>query len=59
MDETTNKDEARDFVEHIVRTTNQDPQSIPPKALKRAIKAATDAVAELRKAAELAQEDNR
>ena len=59
MDEADIREEARDYVEHVVRTSNRDLASVPPKAMERALKAAEDSTAELRKAAELAQEADR
>ena len=56
MDEKAIEAEARDYVEHVVRRGNQDPESIPAEAFERAVKTATEATAELHKAAELAQE---
>jgi hypothetical protein len=56
MDEKTVEDEAREYVEHVVRMGNQDPESIPPEALERAVKTAAEATAELHEAAELARE---
>lgn len=49
--------EARDYVERVVRLSNQDPENIPPEVLERAVKTAADSAAELHEAAQLAQEE--
>jgi hypothetical protein len=56
MDEKTIEDEARQYVEEVVRKSSQDPESIPAEAIERAVKTATAATAELHEAAELARE---
>jgi hypothetical protein len=56
MDEKTIEAEARDYVERVVRESNQDPGNIPAEAIERAVKTATEAAAELHQAAELARE---
>jgi len=55
MNDKTVEDEAREYVEHVVRKGNQDPEKIPAEALERAVRTATAATAELREAAELAK----
>jgi len=52
LESRTVEDEAREYVEHVVRKSNQDPERIPAEALERAIRTAT---AELREAADLAR----
>lgn len=56
MDEKNIEDEARDYVERLVRQSNQDPDSIPAEVLEHAIKTAADSAAELHEAAKLARE---
>lgn len=48
--------EAREYVEHVVRKANPDPESIPAETIERAVKTAAESAAELHEAAELAQE---
>ena len=59
MDDKTIKAEARNYVEQVVRNSNQDLESIPAPALERAIKAAEDSARELHEAAQLARETDR
>ena len=59
MDNAAIEAEAREYLEHIVRRSHRDRQSIPTRAFERAIKTAAASARELHAAVRLAQKSQK
>jgi hypothetical protein len=56
VDDAKIEAEAREYVEHVARSTQPDPCSIPSTAIERAVKVAAASAKELHAAVKLAEE---